>query len=396
MKKLLPMVLALMMVIGMSAMPAALADDATIVWYLPSSTPANFDSVMAAVNEKLAPSGLQLDLRPVEWGDYEQKMQLISSSRQECDIMWVSSWSNDYVNNVSNGALLAIDEYLPEVPALNDLLSSYWQYMVVSGSIYGVPVLQIMANEPGIVVCKDIVEKYNLDLSGIHDYTDLDEIYATVAENETGMYPTANMSVVQVSQLWNEEAQDYDYYPTIEGFIIDMDTLTVASEEVRSAFELTYRSKVREWYLKDYISKDLPTMSDQEALWASGQAFSKQSRVKPGNEAEVKAASGYDVIGVSMGNPVIDVGSARSTVCGISSCSEHPLEALKLLEIVNTDPEIYNLLIFGIENQDYTRIDETHIAQIPGAYGIGAVGGRQPVQRLPDRGSGGRHLGGDL
>ena len=374
MKKYLTLVLALLMVMSVCVMPAALADDVTtIVWYLPSSTPANFDSVMAAVNEKLAPSGLKLDLRPVEWGDYEQKMQLISSSRQECDIMWVSSWSNDYVNNVSNGALLPIDEYLPQVPALNDLLASYWQYMVVSGSIYGVPVLQIMANEPGIVVRKDIVEKYDLDLSGIHDYTDLDEIYALVAEKEAGvMYPTANMSVVQVSQLWDDDAQDYVYYPTVEGYLIDMDTLTVASPETRGAFELAYRAKVRDWYLKNYISKDLPTMSDQEALWASGQAFSKQSRVKPGNEAEVKAASGYDVIGVSMGKPIIDVGSARSTVCGISSCSEHPLEALKLLEIVNTDAEIYNLLIFGIEDQDYTRIDDTHIAQIPGAYGMGA------------------------
>lgn len=373
MKKATVFLLALAMLLGIfGAVPALAEETTTIVWYVPGSMPENYDSVMAAVNEKLAPHGLQLDLQIVEFGDYDQKMQLISAARQDCDIMWVSSWLNRYDNNISNGAIMAIDEYLPEVPELDALLSNYWQYLKVGGKLYGVPVLQIMADQPGIVFDRALVEKYDIDVTTVKDYRDLDAIFEIIAENEPGIYPAANNSPTYDMQFWNEETGEYDLYPKIEDYYIDTETMQVMETEARLGIERDLAAKRREWAVKGWMHPDIATMTDKDSVWTSGKAFAKYSRVKPGNVAEWMRGYKLDVIEQPIGEAYISVGSVQSTINAIASSSKHPVEALKLLELVNTDVELYNMIIFGLEGQDYERVDETHIATIDGAYGVGA------------------------
>lgn len=373
MKRITVFLVAMLMLAGVMALSPAVAEEVTtITWYVPGAAPQNYDNVMAAVNEKLAAHGLKLNLHIVEFGDYATKMQLISAAREECDIMWVASWLNSFSNNVSNGALMPIDEYLDEVPQLKELLDIYWQYMKVGGKVYGVPVLQIMSDQPGVVMLKDLVEKHKLDVTSVRDYLDLDPLLETIKANEPGIYPAANANMVPANQFYNRETGTYDYYPTVEEYYIDLKTMQVLEEEERLALELKTATKKREWFEKEYFHPDLPTMTDLDAVWKSGQAFAKYGRFKPGVEVDVYNRDKLEVVAIPTGNAYISVGSARSTVNGIASASKNPVKALKLLELVNTDKELYNMLVFGLEGQDYNWVDDTHIEKVDGGYSVAA------------------------
>lgn len=48
----------------------------------------------------------------------------------------------------------------------------------------------------------------------------------------------------------------------------------------------------------------------------------------------------------------------------VSSSSEHPEAAIKMIEVMNTDKEIFNMLNFGIEGVNYT-MEDGFVKEIP-------------------------------
>ena len=60
---------------------------------------------------------------------------------------------------------------------------------------------------------------------------------------------------------------------------------------------------------------------------------------------------------VKIGKPVIKSGASLSAMTGINYMSEKQEKAIKLISLVNTDAELYNLMSLGIKDKHYT-IDE--------------------------------------
>ena len=48
----------------------------------------------------------------------------------------------------------------------------------------------------------------------------------------------------------------------------------------------------------------------------------------------------------------------------VNALSKHPEEALRMLEIMNTDAEIFNMLNFGVEGVNYTKDEKGKVALI--------------------------------
>ncbi|MFR5073294.1 MAG: ABC transporter substrate-binding protein [Bianqueaceae bacterium] len=91
---------------------------------------------------------------------------------------------------------------------------------------------------------------------------------------------------------------------------------------------------------------------------------------KPGVEADMKTRYGYDVYVQPMGQPVLSTGSITATVTAVSRTSENPERAMMLINLVNTDKELYNLLVFGEEGKHYTKESDTRIKVTSGYSGL--------------------------
>ena len=53
--------------------------------------------------------------------------------------------------------------------------------------------------------------------------------------------------------------------------------------------------------------------------------------------------------------------SLTSTMWAISAYSKYPEKSIKLISLLNTNKDLYNLLCYGIEGKHYNWIDDNHI-----------------------------------
>ena len=67
MKRILALVLASMMLMGLIPALASAESLSTVKYVVPGSAPAAYDTVIAKVNEQLASEGIQLEVQYIPW-----------------------------------------------------------------------------------------------------------------------------------------------------------------------------------------------------------------------------------------------------------------------------------------------------------------------------------------
>lgn len=331
-----------------------------LIWYVRSSEPANAASVVAKANEIIQEKlNATVDFRFVNPGDYEKKMQLIMSASEEYDIAFTAAWSNSYLNNVSKGAYIALDDLLENRPELKGIFKDgIWDAVRVNGKIYGIPNNQIMAGQSGLWFKKDLLDKYQLDVSHVKTAADLTPIFQTIKDNEPGVSPIRE----GIINLFNS------YVPLVEGYAVDTQTWKVY--DPRTTDYIADYQISREWYQKGFFPQDVATLKDETSLIKAGKIFSRYTTYKPGIEADIQTSNGWEAVVIASNAPVIKRATVQSTMNAISVTSKNPERALQLLELVNTDKELYNLLIRGIEGQDYKKLSDNRIEPVDQAYSV--------------------------
>ena len=84
-----------------------------LIWYTIGTPQKDVDKVMAEVSKYTAEKiGVTVKMNMIDWGDYSQKMQVMTASGEPMDIMFTSSWAFDYVQNARKGAFMPIDDLL--------------------------------------------------------------------------------------------------------------------------------------------------------------------------------------------------------------------------------------------------------------------------------------------
>jgi putative aldouronate transport system substrate-binding protein len=331
-----------------------------LIWYLRNAEPKNAKAVIekanAIIQDKIKAT---VDFRFINPGDYDNKMQLIMSASEEYDIAFTASWANNYLNNVSKGAYIPLDDLLAKHPSLQSLFrKEIWDAVRVSGNIYAIPNTQIMADQTGMWFKKDLLDKYNLDLSKVKSLEDLTPIYQTIKDNEPGV-SAIRSGVPNLAFL--------DYAPLVEGYSIDTKTWKVyyQPDQLLDRYKL-----MREWYQKGFFPQDVATLKDEAALVKAGKIFSRYNRQKPGGEAELKQNHGFEIANLVTGAAVINRTSVLSTLNAVSATSKNPERAMMLINLINTDKELFNLLKFGLEGQDYVKTGDNRIEKKPDAYAL--------------------------
>ena len=90
-------------------------DPETIIWYSGGDDQTKPQPVFDKLNEILLERhNILLDFRTYPFGTYDEKMNMIISSGEDYELCFTSkSWVNRYPIQVSKGAFLALDDYLP-------------------------------------------------------------------------------------------------------------------------------------------------------------------------------------------------------------------------------------------------------------------------------------------
>lgn len=326
-----------------------------VKWVAPGDAQEGAPEVLQEINEKIKDQGVSLELQLEPFGSYNDKMNMMISSQEEFDVCFTTGgWLNLYLPNVSKGAFVDITDMIDtEAPALKEAIPDFlFDQVKVNGRVYAVPNYQISYGSNGVQVKTDILEKYNFDLSTVKTYEDLEPLMEQLVANEAGYYPVC----------WEVGTVDYnnDY------IVVDESAgLKIGFKKDDPEMKLSYledldkevRKLANDWWKKGYIRADKATVVDDTADRTSGKYLSYLGcNIKPGGEAERSTQTdGSEYTQVALTEPFVNGTAARSAMTAVSSSSKNPEAAVKMIGIINSNKDVFNLLNYGIEDRDYTK-----------------------------------------
>lgn len=380
MKKLISIILAAVLMAGVAGCGTKTQESGkgdTVKWYL-FSNPGNvnekdiFAEAQRMAKEK---TGVDLEIIPIESGDYESKMQILTASNEPFDIMFTSNWLNNYYMNVSKNAILPLDDYLKDYPELyNSMPEYFWDSMKVKGKIYAVPNQQIVARGPFFAI-----PEQNMELLG---FTDADfegagenyktalaavEKYLRAVKEKTGNYCNLN-------KIWNDGTQMFNIEEVVGSLLpgaIQLDNETDKYKLINQyeSEEFKYYIKMRRKWVEEGLvmpseetERDLDHVEDPTAIVPN---ITRGNCYKPNVLSELNRNSDYDWKIIFKCRPITTSGSVAATMNAISATSKNPEGALKIIQLVDTDAEFYNLLVYGLEGVNYTKTGENSIELNP-------------------------------
>lgn len=365
MKKSISLLLAVLMVLGCLALSGCGKKDeggiAKIRWLLPGDQQPDQAAVTEKINEITREKiGVEVEFQYIDTGAYTERMKMNMAAGDDFDICF-TGYVNPYLDAVNKEGLLDITDLLDEeAPALKEALPDYaWEVAKVDGRIYAVPNLQIMAPQESLIIFKDIADKYDFDFSTVKEIEDLEPYLEMVKNGEDGIFPyNANRSG---TNFWTMNK----YEGISSGVVIRTDG---SSKQVQLIFDTPeYQKGVQtlyEWYQKGYIRSDALAAGDDTQDFIAGRFATGTAGWKPGEEAAAKEKYQREVLLIPIQEPYLKKSNCLAAMTGINYNSKHPEKAIKLIELVNTDKDLYNLICFGIEGKHYELNEEGKVKKI--------------------------------
>lgn len=327
------------------------------------------DEVEEAINvitrEKI---GAEITLKPIAIADYPQSVSLSLQGGEKIDIMESLGDFNTYLSTgMAMDITDLIDSCAPETKELvGDECLAACEY---EGALYGIPDYKPMALTPMLIYRQDVAEELGIDMSSVNSIEDLTEVFATVKAGKPDMTPLAIVETGNVGVFNLPYGVDYlsDDYNEPVGVLIG-DDMTVQDFYSTDLF-MDKAALVRDWYNKDYLMKDAATTtSTSTELMASGNYFgwiAAYSYPEADTAASfVSQCGGYPLAAKTLDKAYLSTGGINSVSWMLAANTEVPEAAMKFLNLTYTDPEIANLIIWGIEGRDYV-LDENGNAAYP-------------------------------
>ena len=353
------MLLSLLVLTLASAIPLSAAPY-EVVWYvIGNGTPPDIQAVTDAANKYLADKNLDATLKLVtfDWGTYDGKMQQIIASQQPFDISFTASWTNNFRLNSTRGAFLDISklgpQYMPKIwAALGD---SFISGSAIEGKNFGLPANKEKAHNWGFLIRSDLVKKYNLDVSKLKKFEDIEPLLKVIKQKEPEVYPLEAI-------VGENPARGLD----LDNFADD--NLGIGLKNDNSSSKVLFLPETAEakalyntmhkFYLAGYSRKDSAAVTDFNADEKAGKIFAALKSLKPGKDAEMTLSTGQPWIQVDITPVVMTNRETIGSLQAISRTSKNPQKAMQVLELFNSDPYFNNLINWGIEGKHYLKTDK--------------------------------------
>ncbi len=341
-------------------------DFVDLTWYvIGNGQQDDVEKIEAKANEYLEAKGInaRLNLHCYDWGSYDQKMRTSIAAREEFDICFTSSWTNNYQQQAVKGAFIPLndlmEEYAPKTKA--QLGEDFLKGSQIDGINYAIPANKEKAHQWGFIIRKDLADKYSLDISKIKKLEDLEPYLQTIKENEPNIYALEALNGESPFKLLDFDRIGDDKYPGVVWN--DSSDMKVFNEFEAPETKALFKT-MHEFYNKGYIRQDAGTVTDFNADLTAGKIFVSTKSLKPGKDAEMSISTGYEWVQVEITPPIISNRDTSGSMQAISQTSKNPERALMVLELFNTDQYFNNLINFGIEDIHYKKISDNQI--VPG------------------------------
>ena len=325
------------------------------------------EEVIEALNEVLREKA-QAEVEPVwvSFSEMSQQLNLMLTGGDDSLDFFCSFWYEPVSNLVSSGQVIALDDLAAEYGQETlDLFEGYEDVLNcgrVDGKLYGIPSVTAWTNQNFYFAMKEDVEKANVDLSHVTDIDSLTDALLTLKEANPDHYyiPGATEPYLIPQAIDNMGDQNN------LGVLTDPANSTTVENYYESDFFLNLLENVKIWQENDIISPDPmsntnPTLGSIRAGIASGTTGYSWSPEEFVYEGNLSMDYGGEIAGTAISPKYITTGSATTYMWHITPFCDDPAAAMRVLNVLFTDPEAATLFAYGIEGVTY-QMDENGMA----------------------------------
>ena len=282
--------------------------------------------------------GAKVKLLPMTGANYQQEVNLMITSGEKLDLVNASARTT-FSSDVTSNKLLGLDEETVRkyAPDAMEVIGDYMEATTVDGKIYGFPTIRDMANA-GLTV------------------EQLDDLFARIKEGEPDKYVTQPQS--QGTSILESLFKTYDGLGDTMGVLMDwgQGDLTVQNLFDTEYYEECVR-KAREWNEKGYILPDASTNPDTGvAYFKTGKVASTMSLIHPGVPTDSTNMTGIPC-STAIVNPAFgNTQTVGAVIQSIPVSCKNPEKVLEFVNLLYSDAEVYNALVWGIEGTHYQHV----------------------------------------
>lgn len=292
-------------------------------------------------------------LQPISAGAWAQQVNLALTSQEKIDVIMASSIYG-FTSQVSAGHFLPLDELLVKhgqgITKLMD--QAYLNAGKINGKQYTIPTNRDMAQQGGIIMRKDLVDKYKIDLSKIKTFNDLDAVFATIKKNEPNLLPiatTTSSTPVDVLSFYDSLVDRVGVLPQYDNGL-KVENLYERPEYVEML------KTMRKWYEAGYFSRDAATSTEPPAdVVKANKAFAFFNPMKVGSAESQSLRTGIEMVAVPLTEAISTSANITNFMHAIPRGSQNPEKSMMFINLLYTDKELVNLLNWGIEGEHYVK-----------------------------------------
>lgn len=327
------------------------------------------DKVYAEVNKLIQTiyPWISVEFHVSNQADYPTHLALAQTSGDPVDI--IGTFGTAYQTEMANGSYMDVTEYLADYPELTAALPEFaYEWGKMDGKTYGFPNWQQCnyANQ-AMAVDKEIADKYGLDVAKVNEMIQAEEffnaeVYNVVAEfiGKAHADGAKNLFVTPSGTL-TIQTRGYEALTGPIYFAIN--------DESSKLLNIWETDQVKEYLVamkayKDagYIPEDITTNDIYKPANVKANdlyQFSFGGNAYVPNFPELrKAAWGRELyfMQTQFSENQYYIGySYAAGLTAVGATSEYPEDALRVIELLYTNAELQNMLVYGLEGDHYTK-----------------------------------------
>lgn len=329
-----------------------------LTMYVISDRPAGQDVVDENLNKLLKEKlNCTLKISYIGWAEYANKYPLLFSSGEEFDLAYSATWLN-FASLAQKGAFKNLDElwptYAPENYAATS--DSAKEQATISGHYYCVPTQLATYNAYGPMYRTDLVEGSDWD-GKMETFEDIEEYCDIIKELHPQIEPIDQYSTVP--EWFMTYIQNDGYTFVQKGLNYMWFDPTQENPKVITSYDYEktpeFLEMMARWNEKGFFTKSALSDTDSQKL-QNGKAAVKIHNIDTYRSQAVL----HPEWGIEYANMIKDVAHLPYTqdCMVISNTSKNPERAMALWNLITTDQEVYDALMYGVLDTTYTLNDK--------------------------------------
>ena len=369
------------------------------IWLLGPGKQKDSDKVWEAFNEMLQDyvPNTTVEFTIIPAAEYTDNFNRMLASSEAVDLAWVG-YKAKPATHIPDGNLMPLDDLLEEygqgiIETLGeDVLDMHrysedgklyytisWQGLLANKYAIWVPTeLAELAGDAWLADTQEAVSKWWNGEENAENFAavyDQFEKYLAAAKDAGKLYSGIHTNYAWYD--WNGHHGTFRHISEVANVGVRRTDKNeyVVIDSVQSEEKRVHAQKMSEFYEKGYIRSDIASVDQSTLKFVTNGEYNDNTIILYSHQllsdsAEItkEKAAGVDLSFIYR-EDLPQISTGESTAMAVPYCADEPERAIMVLNALYTVPELYQLLIYGIEGEHYTDNGDGTITTPYGAEG---------------------------